>query len=123
MSMDSLVLGSRQGTLQLGRYKGRLVNVFENPELGAHTVTVAETVRKISKNCTLEFQRTYDVGAISVVVAVPPVASLIFAIVWVRIYAHKGENLQTAVQTAFAVSSYIVTAGKDRDVYVPSRVL
>ena len=119
MSKDSLVLGSRLGTLQLGRYKGRLVDIFEHPELGAHTVAVAETVRKISKNCALEFQRTYDVGAISVVVAVPPVASLIFAIAWVRIYAHKGENIQTTVQTAFAVSSYIVTAGKDRKYEVP----
>ena len=122
MSKDSLVLGSRLGTLQLGRYKGRLVNIFENPELGAHTVTVAETVRKISENSALEFQRTYDVGAASVVVAIPPVASLIFAIAWVRIYAQKGENLQTTVQTAFAVASYIVTAGKDRSFYVPSRV-
>ena len=118
MSKDSLVLGSRLGTLQLGRYKGRLVDIFENPELGAQTVTVAETVRKISKNSALEFKRTYNVGAISMVVAVPPVASLIFAIAWVRIYAHKGENLQTIVQTAFTVSSCIVTAGKDREVYV-----
>ena len=123
MSKDSLVLGSRLGTLQLGRYKGRLINTFENPELGAHTTTVAETVRKISKNCALEFQRTYDVSTISVVVAIPPVASLIFAIAWVRIYAHKGEDLQTTVQTAFTVSSYIVTAGKDRNVYVPNRLL
>ena len=109
--------------MQLGRYKGRLVNIFENLELGTHTATVAETVRSISRNCAREFQRTYDVGAISVVVAVPPVASLIFAIVWVRIYAHKGVDLQTAVQTAFTVSSYIVTAGKGRDVQVPSRLL
>lgn len=124
MSKDSLVLGSRLGTLQLGRYKGRLVNIFENPELGAHTGTVAETVRNISKNCALEFQRTYDVGAISVVVAVPPVASLIFATAWVRIYAYKkGEDLQSTLQTAFTISSYIVTAGEDRDVYVPSRLL
>ena len=122
MSKDSLVLGNRLGTLQLGRYKGRLVDIFENPELGAHTVTVAETIRKISKNSALEFQRTYNVGTISIVVAVPPVASLIFAITWVRIYAHKGEDLQTIVQTAFTVSSYIVTTGKDREVYVPSRV-
>ena len=123
MSQDNLVLGSRLGTLQLGRYKGRLVNLFENSELGAHTDTVAETVRNVSKNSALEFQRTYDVSAISMIVAVPPVASLIFAIAWVRIYAHKGENLQVTVQTAFAVSSYIVTAGKDWDIYVPSRLL
>ena len=124
MSKDSLVLGSRLGTLQLGRYKGRLVSIFEKPELGAHTGTVAETVRKISKNEALEFQRTYDVSAISMIVAVPPVASLIFATAWVRIYAHrKGEDLQTTLQTAFTISSYIVTAGKGRDVYVLSRLL
>ena len=121
MNKNSLVLESRQETLQLGRYKGRLVNLFENPELGAHTDIVAETVRNMSKNSALEFQRTYDVNAISMIVALPPVASLIFAIAWVRIYAHrKGEDLQTTLQTAFTISSYIVTAGKDRDVYVPS---
>ena len=116
MSKDSLTLGSRLGTLQLGRYKGRLVNIFENPELGAHTVTVAETIRTVPENTALEFQRTYDVGAISAVVAVPPLASLIFAIVWVRIYAHKGNaDLQVIVATAFTVSSYIVTAGRIQD--------
>ena len=121
MSKDSLVLGSRLGTLRLGRYKGRLVNIFENPKLGAHTVAVAEIVRTISENSALEFQRTYDVGALSVIVAVPPVASLIFAIVWVRIYARKGVDVQVAVQTAFTVSSYIVTAGETHDVYVSIR--
>ena len=117
MSTDSLVLGSRLGTLQLGRYKGRLVNIFENPQLGAHTIAVAETIRTVPKNSALEFQRTYDVGAISAVVAVPPVASLIFGIVWVRIYAHKANaDLQVIIATAFTVSSYIVTAGKTHDI-------
>ena len=118
MSKDSLVLGSRLGTLQLGRYKGRLVNIFENPEVGAHTVAVAETVRAISENSALEFQQTYDIGALSVIVTVPPVASLIFAIAWVRVYAHKGVDLQVAVQTAFTVSSYIVTAGQTHDIHL-----
>lgn len=124
MSKDSLVLGSRLGTLQLGRYKGRLVNIFENPELGAHTVAVAETIRTVPQNSALEFQRTYDVGAISAVVVVPPVASLIFGIVWVRIYAHKGNaDLQAVVAAAFTVSSYIVTAGRTHDIYVFARAL
>lgn len=119
MGKDSLVLGSRLGTLQLGRYKGRLVNLFENPELGAHTFAVAETIRTVSENSALEFQRTYDVGAISMVVAVPPLASLIFGIVWVRVYAHKGNaDLQVIVATAFTVSSYIVTAGRTHDDHV-----
>lgn len=116
MSKDSLVLGSRLGSLQLGRYKGRLVNIFENPELGAHTVAVAETIRTVPEDTALEFQRTYDVGAISAVVVVPPLASLIFGIVWVRMYAHKDNaDLQVIVATAFTVSSYIVTAGKTQD--------
>ena len=119
MAEDSLVLGSRLETLQLGRYKGRLVNIFENPELGAHTDAVAESVRAMSKDSALEFQRTYDVGSISVILAVPAVASLIFGVVWVRIYAHKANaDFQVVVQTAFTVSSYIVTAGKTRDVHV-----
>lgn len=116
MIKDSLVLGSRLGTLQLGRYKGRLVNIFENPEFGAHTVAVAETIKNLPNNAALEFQRTYNVGAISAVVAVPPLASLIFGIVWVRIYAHKNNaDLQVIVATAFTVSSYIVTAGRTLD--------
>lgn len=124
MNKDSLVLGSRLGTLQLGRYKGRLVNIFENPELGAHTVAVAETIRTVSKNSALEFQRTYDVGAISVVVAVPPLASLIFGIVWVRIYAHKSNaDLQVVVAAAFTVSSYIVTAGRNHDCFISASTL
>ncbi len=124
MSKGSLVLGSRLETLQLGRYKGRLVNIFENPELGAHTVTVADKIRTLSENSALEFLRMYNVGAISVVVAVPPVASLIFGIVWIRVYANKnGTDLQLVIQTAFTVSSYIVTAGKTHDVYVSARPL
>ncbi len=124
MNKDSLVLGSRLGTLQLGRYKGRLVNIFENPELGAHTVAVAETIRTALKKLALEFQRTYDVGAISAIVAVPPVASLIFGIAWVRVYAHKGDaDLQVIVTAAFTVSSYIVTTGRLHDSPVFTRAL
>ena len=116
MSKDSLVLGSRLGTLQLGRYRGRLVNIFENPNLGAHTVTVANTIRDLPENSALDFRRTYDVGAISVVVAIPPLASLIFGITWVRVYARKDSaDLQAIVATAFTVSSYIVTAGRTLD--------
>lgn len=120
MSKDSLVLGSRLGTLQLGRYKGRLVNVFENPKLGAQTVALADKIRTGPENSALEFQRTYDVGTISVVVAVPPLASLIFAIVWVSIHAHKRSDadFQVIVATAFTVASYIITAGSPRDIYI-----
>ena len=113
MSEDSLVLGNRLQTLQLGRYKGRLVNMFENPRLGADTHGIAEMIRTMQTNSALEFQRKYDVGVISSVVAVPPLASLIFGIVWVRIYAYqKDVELQLAVSTAFVVATYIVTAGK-----------
>ena len=116
MSKDSLVLGSRLGTLQLARYRGRLVNIFENPNLGARTVAVADTIRDLPENSALEFQRTYDVGAISAVVAIPPLASLIFGIAWVRVYARKDNaDLQAIVATAFTVSSYIVTAGRTQD--------
>ena len=115
MSEDSLVLGNRLQTLKLGRYKGRLVNMFENPRLGADTHGVAETIRTMKANSALEFQRTYDVGVMSTVVAVPPLASLVFGIVWVRVYAYnKGIDLQIAVSTAFVVATYIVTAGKTR---------
>ena len=83
MSEDSLVLGNRLQTLQLGRYKGKLVNMFENPRLGADTHGIAEIIRIMQTDSALEFQRKYDVGVISSVVAVPPLASLIFGIVWV----------------------------------------
>ena len=113
MNKDSLVLGSRLGTLQLGRYRGRLVNIFENPKLGAGTGAVADKIRNLAKNSALEFQQTYDVGTISTIVAIPPLASLIFGIAWVRVYAHKDHaDLQAIVAAAFTVSSYIVTAGR-----------
>lgn len=124
MSKDSLVLGGRLGTLQLGRYKGRLVNMFENPKLGAHTDAVAETIRTVPKSSALEFQRTYDVGAISVTVAIPPLASLIFGIVWVQVYAQKSNaDLQVIVATAFTVSSYIVTAGRNYNFHISTSTL
>ena len=115
MNKNGLVLGSRLGTLQLGPYRGRLVNIFENLKLGTGTAAVAKKIRKLAaENSSLEFQQTYDVNAISTIVAIPPLASLMFGIAWVRVYGHKDHaDLQAIVAAAFTVSSYIVTAGRN----------
>ena len=108
-----LGLGKSTGVVTAGSLQRQTGQHFRNPDLGAHTEAVAETIRTVPDDTALEFQRTYDVGAISAVVAVPPLASLIFGIVWVRIYAHKDNaDLQVVVATAFTVSSYIVTTGR-----------
>lgn len=87
--------------------------MFENPNLGACTVAVAETIRGLKENSALEFQQTYNISAISTVITIPPLASLIFGIAWVQVYAHKDKaDLQAIVAAAFTVSSYIVTAGR-----------
>ena len=92
----------------LDRYRGRGVNTFEKSGLGARTVAVADTMKTYQRTPALDSQRTYDVGAISAAVAIPLLASLIYGIASIRVYAHKDNaDLQAIVAAAFTVSSYI----------------
>ena len=95
----------------MGRYKGRLTSLFENPELGKHTRAVADRIHNTPRNTALDFQRSYDLDRISMVIATPPLASLIFAIVWIQTFVHEND-LQVVVTTAFTGATYIITSGE-----------
>lgn len=112
ISEDTLTLGCRTETLQLGQYKGRLTSRFRSPELGKDSKTIAEKIQSLPREIGLEFRQTYSIGIISLVLAAPPLGSAIFAVAWISIFVHKeGVELQVLVATAFTVGSYIVTTG------------
>jgi len=109
---DTFMLMHRLDTLQLGRYKGRIVNLFENPEFGRQTHRIADTIRGLPDNTALELIRRYNIGAIAMVMIVPPSSSLIFFITWISVFAgREGSDKQVIVGTAFTAASYIVTTG------------
>lgn len=63
----------------------------------------------------LEFVRAWDRRRISAIATVPFVISLLFALIWIPVSAARfAVDAQVAVQTAFTVASYIVTAGRSR---------
>jgi len=64
----------------------------------------------------LEFIRSLDRATIGAVVLAPPTASLIFITVWLSVWLHRetlpaGVNLHTLIGSAFAIASFMVTAG------------
>lgn len=59
----------------------------------------------------LEFVRSWNTVAISAIILLPFVLSLVFSGVWIGLFVKIGTDVQVAVQTAFTVASYIVTAG------------
>lgn len=59
----------------------------------------------------LEFVRSWNTVAISAIVLLPFVLSLVFGGVWIGLLIKTGTDVQVAVQTEFTVASYIVTAG------------
>ena len=108
-------------TLQLGRYKGRLVSLFRNPELGKDSSTIANKIQSLPQETALEFKQTYNLDVISLVLAAPPIGSAIFAVAWISIFVHKqGVDLQNLLASAFTVASYIVTTGMFVLRYFPS---
>lgn len=84
---------------------------FEDPEKVKGQVKVTQTLLANTENEGLEFVRSWNAVAISVIVLLPFVLSLAFGGVWVGLSVSKGTDAQVAVQTAFTVASYIVTAG------------
>lgn len=61
----------------------------------------------------LSFKQSYNITVMSAVIVTPLLASIVFAIVWIRVHAHKEDvDLQALVTTAFTVAIYIVTSGK-----------
>lgn len=98
--------------MHLGRYKGRLTSLFRSPEIGRNSYTIRNKIHGLSQETALEFKQTYNLGVISLVMAAPPLGSVIFAAVWISVFRHKeGVDLQVLVASAFTVASYIVTTG------------
>ena len=61
----------------------------------------------------LSFKQSYNITVMSAVIVTPLVASIVFAIVWIRVHGHKEDvDLQALVTTAFTVAIYTVTSGK-----------
>ena len=84
---------------------------FEDPEKVKGQVSVTQKLLANTENEGLEFVRSWNTMAISAIVLLPFVLSLVFGGVWIGLFAKKGTDVQVAVQTAFTVASYIVTAG------------
>lgn len=111
MSGDTFILGRRIETLQLGRYKDRLTSMFRSPETGRNSTTITNKIHGLSAETALEFKQTYNLGVISLVMAAPPLGSVIFTAVWISVFRKTGVDLQVLVTTTFTVASYIVTTG------------
>jgi hypothetical protein len=61
----------------------------------------------------LDFIRAWDRNNAAGIALVPFALSLLFAIVWIWVsVAQCGVDVQVAVQTAFTVAAFIVTAGE-----------
>ena len=84
---------------------------FEDPEKVKGQVTVTQKLLANTEDEGLEFVRSWNTVAISAIVLLPFVLSLVFGGVWIGIFVKKGTDVQVAVQTAFTVASYTVTAG------------
>ena len=85
---------------------------FEDPHRVRDQVTVTQTLLANPEEEGLEFVRSWNIVAISAIVLLPFVLSLVFGGVWVGVFVKRGTDVQVAVQTAYTVASYIVTAGK-----------
>jgi hypothetical protein len=114
MSRDNPVLGERIKSYDLGRNaSSNVVNFLEprrlDPKQYFQTVDMLSNVQTEG----LEFVRAWDKNNASVIALIPFVLSLVFAIIWIAVsigYYHV--DAQVAVQTAFTVAAFIVTAGE-----------
>ena len=63
----------------------------------------------------LDFIRAWDRNNAAVIALIPFVFSVLFAIAWIAVsVAAYAVDVQVAVQTAFTVAAFVVTAGKFR---------
>jgi hypothetical protein len=114
-------IGDKMETLEMGRKRNSRVAFFEEPWAVKGKTDITEELLKNDKNGQgLELIRTWDITAVSAIVLLPFGLSLAFAAVWTGVYVAKGTDVQVAVQTAFTVASYIVTAG--RYILIPENV-
>lgn len=114
MSSDNVVLGQHIKTYDLGRSASSNVVNFLNPD------RLDQTQSEQTKNMVsdfagegLEFIRAWDRKKVSGIAMVPFVLSLVFAIIWIAVSIGRYDvDAQVAVQTAFTVAGFIVTAGE-----------
>lgn len=101
-------------TLGLGRRgKNRAALLDHADEIDPQQHEVTQAITEDPMAIGVEFVRQWDGYAISMVVMMPLLISLIFAVVWIAVSAARYEvDAQVAVQTAFTVASFIVTAGR-----------
>lgn len=101
-------------TLELGRRgSSHVANLLDSSRLdGDQGTQTAEIVSKA--NCEgLEFVRTWDRTKVSFISVISFFISLVSATVWIGVSIGRfNVEAQLAVQTAFTMASYIVTAGK-----------
>lgn len=114
MSSDIVVLGERIKSYDLGRDTSSNVVNFLNPDrLDQKQFHQTEDMMSDVTNEGLEFIRAWDRKKVSGIAMVPFALSLVFAIVWIAVSIGRyNVDAQVAVQTAFTVAGFIVTAGK-----------
>ena len=109
--------GEVTGTLDCSRG----LQFFHHPETTTKAQAITEGVQMVPRatsNEGLEFIRTLDRNAIGGVIMAPPVASVVFVVVWLYVHLWKTEekggkvDTQGVVTTALTVASYLVTADK-----------
>lgn len=100
-------------TLELGRTGSTHVANFKEP-LRIPEDQRFQTVAMFGDPSTIgvEFIRSWDSFAVSMISLAPFGMSIVFAAVWMAVFIAKGNDPQIVVQAAFAVAAYIVTAGK-----------
>ena len=108
----SRVLGKTIDTYDLGRRGSTGIAFLLDPSqvIGAEITTKMVTARA---DHGLEFVRAWDRHKLSIIALLPFVFSVVFAVAWIGVSIGKfGVDAQIAVQTAFTVAGFIVTAGK-----------
>lgn len=116
MSSDNPVLGERLKSYDLGRNaSSNVVNFLKPDRLDPKQYFQTADMLSDVKTEGLEFVRAWDRNKVSVIALIPFVLSLVFAMIWIAVsIAHYAVDAQVAVQTAFTVAAFIVTAGKFR---------
>jgi hypothetical protein len=116
MSSDYPALGGRIKSYDLGRSASSNIVNFLNPsridpKQFHHTEDMLSDVRDEG----LEFIRAWDRKKVSAIATIPFAVSLVFAFVWTAVsIARYNVDAQVAVQTAFTVAAFIMTAGKSK---------
>jgi hypothetical protein len=116
MSNVNPVLSERVRSYDLGRNASSNVVNFLNPHR-LDPKQYFQTVDMLSdvRNEGLGFVRAWDKKNASIIVLIPFVLSLVLAFIWIGVSIGLYHvDAQVAVQTAFTVAAFIVTAGKSK---------